>query len=166
MEIMAIVNEEDDGLLATAHHPNQSAFALFRFDREIPVLVRRQIVIQRQFQRVEIDALHAKGQRVRHGELAFVPELIEKTPQEHRFATAGDPRQRDDPAFVDGDVEVLEDLPMMIGFKALGLIQTLTETKVLHDATEHRPILYIWERGDAGHGPKPRVLPRCQPATH
>ena len=58
----------------------------------LTVFVRGQIVIQRQFKRIEIDAWHVKGQRFGHLDLAFLPELLLHTSQEHGFPTAHNPR--------------------------------------------------------------------------
>ena len=75
MHIMAIIDKEDNRLLASAHHFHSGSFALFRCARQVPIFVRGQVVIQRQFERIERDAWYVKGQRFGHLDLAFLPPL-------------------------------------------------------------------------------------------
>jgi hypothetical protein len=53
MQVMPIANEQRDRLLAAVHHFQEGPLTLFRYAREVPVFVRSQIVIQRQFQDIE-----------------------------------------------------------------------------------------------------------------
>jgi hypothetical protein len=160
MHLMAIIDTEANGLLAAAHPFHEGPLALCRFARQVPVFVRGQSILQRQCERIEMDAWHVKGQRFGHLDLAFLPALLLHTPQEHGFPAAHNPRSRNNPALVDGDFAIREQLAVMLGFKVVHWTQTLAETKVFHDVAAHEPLLDRKDRGDAAHGPRPSSSPR------
>jgi hypothetical protein len=45
MQVMPVVNEQSDRLLAAAHHFHEGPLALFRFAGQVAVFIRRQIII-------------------------------------------------------------------------------------------------------------------------
>ena len=66
MQVMSIINEQRNRLLAAVHHFQEGPLTLFRFAREVPVFVRSQIVIQCQFQGIE---RHPRHEEYRTGPL-------------------------------------------------------------------------------------------------
>jgi hypothetical protein len=45
MQVMPVVNEQSDRLLAAAHHFHEGPLALFRFAGQVAVFIRRQIIM-------------------------------------------------------------------------------------------------------------------------
>ena len=91
MQIMGIVNEERNGLLAAAHHFHERPLAFFWFAGQVTVFVRGQIVIQGQFEGAQRHPWDIEHERFGHLDLAFVPSLVLDTPQQQGFATPDDP---------------------------------------------------------------------------
>jgi len=73
VQVMPIVNEERNGLLAAAHHFHERPLALFWFAGQVTVFVRGQIVIQGQFEGTQRHPWDIEHERFGYLDLAFMP---------------------------------------------------------------------------------------------
>lgn len=136
MQVMRLVDDQHDRLLALAHQGAQRAFAHLSLFRDRRILVRRQVAEQGCDQRAECGPALLDRHRLRHDDPVVLGQQLLQ-PAHDRLAGTDHPAQRHQVAVVDGLFDVLQQLAMMRGLVVPEGARRARQAVELHHLSPH-----------------------------